>query len=123
MAAAGWPQVSALFWTQVIPSPPFHPRVGYLGRIGCVGIAMAQNVVLAALIGLAPASLYAPYSHLAAVSGGFSALQDQRLGAGIMWTFGDLPFGIAFSVIVHRWLASQSDDTRIAIESHHNTER
>jgi cytochrome c oxidase assembly factor CtaG len=102
--------VSILFWSQVIPSPPLHSRLGYLGRIGCVGIAIAQNVVLAALIGFAQAPLYAPYAHLVAVPGGLSALQDQQIGAGIMWTFGDLPFGIALATLFHQWLASQSDD-------------
>ncbi len=114
--------VSILFWTQVIPSPPLRPRLGYLGRIGCLGAAIAQNVVLAVLLGFAPLPLYAPYAHLATVSGGLSALQDQQFGAGIMWTFGDLPFGIAFSIIVQRWFAAQEDDTSIAIKSH-NAER
>jgi len=102
--------VSFLFWTQVIPSPPLRPRLGYLGRLGCVGIATVQNIALAVLIGFASAPLYAPYAHLLQGSGGFSALQDQQLGAGIMWTFGDLPFGIAFATLVNRWLVSQSDD-------------
>ncbi len=115
--------VSMLFWTQVMSSPPLHPRLGYLGRMGCVGIAIAQNVVLAVLLGFAQVPLYAPYAHLVTGQGGFSALQDQQLGAGIMWTFGDLPFGIALSVLLHRWLASQSDDTGIAVESQHNVER
>ena len=115
--------VSVLFWTQVIPSPPLRPRLGYIGQMVCVGVAIAQNVVLAVLIGFAPAALYAPYIHLSTAPGAFSALQDQQLGAGIMWTFGDVPFGIALSILVQRWLASQSDDTRIAIESHHIAER
>ncbi len=115
--------VSVLFWTQVIPSPPMRPRLGYLGRMGCVGIAIAQNVVLAVLLGFAQVPLYAPYAHLATGLGGLSALQDQQLGAGIMWTFGDLPFGIALSILLHQWLAAQSGDTGIAITSHHNIER
>jgi len=102
--------VSFLFWTQVIPSPPLRPRLGYLGRIGYVGIAVAQNVVLAVLLGFAQVPLYAPYAHLVHGPGALTALQDQQLGAGIMWTFGDLPFGIAFSILVHRWLTSQMDD-------------
>ncbi len=101
--------VSVLFWTQVIPSPPLHPRLGYLGRAGCVGIAIIQNVVLAVLIGFAQTPLYAPYAYLVRRSG-LSALQDQQLGAGIMWVFGDLPFVIAFVVLLYWWLASQSDD-------------
>ena len=115
--------VSFLFWTQVIPSPPLHPRLGYPGRIGCVGIAIVQNLVLAVLIGFAQTPLYAPYAHLAPAPGGLSALQDQQLGAGIMWTFGDLPFAIAFSVLVHRWLASQSDDAGVVIQSQPNAGR
>jgi len=102
--------VSALFWTQVIPSPPLRPRLGYLGRVGLMGIAIVQNVVLAALIGFAQVPLYAPYAHLTLGPGGLSALQDQQLGAGIMWTFGDVPFVIAFVVLMLGWLASQSDD-------------
>src|SRR6266550_6741454 len=109
--------VSVLFWTQVIPSPPLRPRAGYLGRMVCIGIAIAQNVVLAVLLAFAPAPLYAPYAHLAQGPGGFSALQDQQLGAGIMWTFGDLPFMITIGILVQQWLASQSDDTDIAIKS------
>src|SRR6266571_2593305 len=115
--------VSVLFWSQVIPSPPLRSRLGYPGRMGCVGIAIAQNVVLAVLLGFAQVPLYAPYAHLVTGQGGLSALQDQQLGAGIMWTVGDLPFGIALSVLLHRWLASQSDDERIAIPSHQNMER
>lgn len=102
--------VSILFWTQLISSPPLHPRLGYLGRIGCLGVAIAQNLILAVLIGFAPVPLYAPYTHLGTIAGGLSALQDQQFGAGIMWTFGDLPFGITFFILVHRWLVSQSDD-------------
>lgn len=102
--------VSFLYWTQLISSPPLHFRTGYLGRLGCVGFAMAQNVVLAALIGFSQVPLYAPYAHLFTGLGGFSPVQDQQLGAGIMWTFGDLPFGIAFATLVHQWLFSQSDD-------------
>ncbi len=115
--------VSMLFWSQVIPSPPLQPRLGYPGRMGCVGIAIAQNVVLAVLLGFAQVPLYAPYAHLVTGQGGLSALHDQQLGAGIMWTVGDLPFGIALSILLHRWLASQSDDTGIAVESQHNAER
>ncbi len=102
--------VSFFFWTQVIPSPPLRPRLGYLGRAGCVGIAILQNVILAVLIGFAQVPLYAPYAHLALAPGGLSALQDQQLGAGIMWVFGDLPLVIALVVLLNRWLVSQSDD-------------
>jgi cytochrome c oxidase assembly factor CtaG len=102
--------VSVLFWTQVIPSPPLSPRLGYIGRLGCVGFAIIQNIVLAALLGFSQVALYAPYAHLVAAPGGFTALQDQQLGAGIMWTFGDVPFMIAIGILMQHWLATQSDN-------------
>ncbi len=115
--------VSLIFWSMVIPSPPLRPRLSYLGQMMCIGFAIAQNVVLAAVIGFAQVPLYVPYVHLATTQGVFSALQDQQLGAGIMWTFGDLPFGIALSILFQRWLAIHSDDASIAIPTPRATER
>jgi cytochrome c oxidase assembly factor CtaG len=71
---------------------------------------MAQNVILAAVLGFSQVPLYAPYAHLVTGPGGLSALQDQQLGAGIMWTFGDLPFGIALAGLIHLWLGSVSSE-------------
>lgn len=104
------------FWGIVISSPPLRPRLGYLGRLGCVGIGTIQNVVLAVVIGFAQQPLYAPYVHLVGLPGVFSALQDQQIGASIMWTFGDVPFGIALSILVQRWLAEQMDEPAVALE-------
>ena len=59
--------VSVLFWTQVIPSPPLQPCKSYIGRIGCIGVAIVQNLVLAILIAFAQAPLYAPYAQLGTV--------------------------------------------------------
>ncbi len=102
--------VSLLFWAQIIPAPPLHMRAGQLRRMGYIAIAIVQNVILAAILGFASQPLYAPYAHLALGPGGLTALQDQSLGAGIMWTVGDLPFGIAFSILLHQWLTVQLGD-------------
>lgn len=99
--------VSVLFWSQVIPSAPLYPRLGYLGRAGCVGVAIIQNLILAILLGFAPIPLYAPYAHLGTSLVGFTPLQDQQTGAGIMWTVGDVPFTIALSILLQKWLAVQ----------------
>lgn len=102
--------VSLLFWSQVIPSHPLALRTSVLGRAGCVGIAILQNVVLAVLLGFAPTPLYAPYAHLGTnLLAGLTPLQDQQIGAGIMWTAGDVPFTIALSLLLQRWLAGQLD--------------
>lgn len=109
--------VSIIFWSQVIVSPPFYPRVGYIGRLACLGFAIIQNVVLAVLLAFSPAALYAPYAHIVAAPGGFTALQDQQLGAGIMWTFGDVPFMIAIGVIIVQWLLIQSNSNQPGSQS------
>jgi cytochrome c oxidase assembly factor CtaG len=103
--------VSLFFWSQIIPSAPFRPQLGYLGRLGCVGFAIIQNLVLAVLLGFAPAPLYTPYIHLNTLPGSLTTLQDQQFGAGFMWTFGDIPFGIALAILIQRWLATQSGET------------
>jgi putative membrane protein len=115
--------VSVLFWTQLISSPPLRPRLHTAGQMLCIGFAIAQNVALAALIAFAPIPLYAPYAHLAAAPGAFSALQDQQLGAGIMWTFGDVPFGVSLAILFHRWLGEHSGDASIALRAPRATER
>jgi cytochrome c oxidase assembly factor CtaG len=109
--------VSVLFWTQVIPSPPLAPRVGYLGRLACLGFAIVQNVVLAVLLAFSARPLYAPYAHIVAAPGGFTALADQQLGAGIMWTFGDVPFLIAVGALILQWLVTQSASDHTAPSS------
>ncbi len=106
--------VSVIFWTQIIPSPPLYPRVGYIGRLVCLGFTMVQNVVLAIVLAFSPGVLYAPYAHIVAAPGGFTALQDQQLGAGIMWTFGDVPFLIAVLAIIVQWLVTESDSDHVA---------
>src|SRR5258705_258710 len=53
--------VSILFWSQVIPCVPLRPRTGYIGRMGCIGVAIVQNIIFAAVIGFAQVPLYAPY--------------------------------------------------------------
>ena len=115
--------VSVLFWAQLIPSPPLGLRLGYLGKIAIIGVAILQNVALAALLGFATVPLYAPYAHLATVSGSFSAIQDQQLGAGIMWTVGDVPFGVALNFFVQKWISTQMGDAPVAIPSQRATER
>jgi cytochrome c oxidase assembly factor CtaG len=109
--------VSFLYWTQVIPSPPLRLHMGYVGRVVYLGVAIIQNVILAIVLGFAPVSLYAPYAHLITAPGGLSALSDQRLGAGIMWTAGDFPFIGALCILVLLWLASQSDEAEITVQS------
>ncbi len=94
-----------LFWAQVIGAAPASTRLPYAGRIAYVAGAIVPNVALSMYLAFAQHPLYAPYAMLAHRPGGISALADQQIGAGIMWTAGDLPFAIAIAVLVERWMA------------------
>jgi putative membrane protein len=100
-----------LLWAQVIASPPFKPVLAYPGRIGYLVAAMVPNVALSMLLAFSRSPLYPFYADLAHRPGGISAFTDQQIAAGIMWSFGDLPFVIAIVVLAVRWLSPVDDDT------------
>jgi cytochrome c oxidase assembly factor CtaG len=56
-------------------------------------------------LGFAQHPLYGAYAALAHRPGGISALADQQIGAGIMWTAGDMPFVLAIVILSQRWFA------------------
>lgn len=93
-----------LFWAQVWALPPARRPLGLVARIGYVGSAMVPNIGLSMFLAFAQHALYQPYALLATRPGGITALADQQIGAGIMWSAGDMPFAIAMAVLVHRWL-------------------
>ena len=100
-----------LLWTQVIPSPPFRPSLGSPGRIACLVAAMVPAVALSMVLAFSRSPLYPFYADLAHRPGGVSAFTDQQIAAGIMWSFGDMPFVIAIVVLAVRWLSQLDADT------------
>jgi cytochrome c oxidase assembly factor CtaG len=56
------------------------------------------------VLAFASAPLYAPYAAIVHRPGGLSALNDQRLAAGVMWVPGSLTFTVAILVFFYRWL-------------------
>ena len=69
-------------------------------------------MLLAMILAFAPTALYPHYADLAHRPGGFSALSDQQIAAGIMWSAGDLPFGIAIALLAQGWLSAHEARTR-----------
>jgi cytochrome c oxidase assembly factor CtaG len=107
--------VGLLFWLQVIPSPPFGPLLGMIGRGMFLVVAIIQNVALSMVLAFAGRPLYSPYVEIGHRPGGISALMDQQLGAAIMWSVGDLPFVIALIALLMTWLGAQiSEDDETA---------
>ena len=99
------------FWNQVSGSSRATSPPAYSRRIGYVASAMLTNVGLAIFLAFAQHPLYAPYADLARRPGGISALADQQIGAGVMWSAGDLPFAIALALLIHHWLAAHEART------------
>jgi len=90
-----------VFWAQVVGTSPASRRLlTYAGRIVYTAAAMVINVGLSIYLAFAQHPLYNPYALLAHRPGGISALADQQIGAGIMWTAGDMPFAIAIALLV-----------------------
>ncbi len=104
--------VGILFWAQVTASTPAKPTLPSLARVAYVGAGAVSNVLVAMVLAFAPTALFAPYAHLANRPGGITALQDQQIAAGVMWSAGDVPFGIAIALLVQGWLGDQEDRTR-----------
>lgn len=96
-----------LFWAEVLGATRASAALPYSWRVAYVGSAMLVNIGLSVYLAFAQHPLYSPYAMLAHRPGGISALADQQIGAGIMWTAGDMPLAIAIAVLVHRWLAEQ----------------
>jgi putative membrane protein len=93
-----------LFWAQVIGVRPASCSLSHFARIAYLAGTMISNIGLSMYLAFAQHPLYAPYAMLAHRPGGISALADQQMGAGFMWTAGDLPFGIAIAILMHHWL-------------------
>jgi cytochrome c oxidase assembly factor CtaG len=103
-----------LFWTQVFDSPPFRARLDWLQRVAYLIAAMLVGWVVAVVLAFASAPLYAPYAAIVHRPGGLSALNDQRLAAGVMWVPGSLTFTVAILVFFYRWL-DPAPQRRIAV--------
>jgi cytochrome c oxidase assembly factor CtaG len=91
-----------LFWWPAVGLDPAPWRVSHPARIGHVFLQMTQNTFLAFVILNAPV-LYAHYATLVRPWGP-SAIDDQRLAAGIMWLAGDLIFLAAIMLLVAGWM-------------------
>lgn len=94
-----------LFWAQALAVTPARRPLSTLPRIGYVATASVVNIGLSMYLAFAQHPLYSPYALLGHRPGGISALADQQIGAGIMWTAGDMPFAIAIAVLIQQWFA------------------
>ena len=98
-----------LFWGPAAALDPMPSRMGHPGRIGYLFTQMTQNTFLAVVILNASAALYPHYASLDR-TWGMTALEDQRLAAGIMWIAGDAIFLSAIMAVVFGWMRAEKRD-------------
>jgi putative membrane protein len=85
----------------------FDPRPAPLGarygtRVNILWVAMTANVLLGAALALKETALYAAYDEIGR-PWAMSALQDEQLGALIMWIPGSVAWVPAFMVLLRMW--------------------
>jgi putative copper resistance protein D len=99
-----------LFWWPAVALDPAPWRMSHPMRALYVGLQMPQNTLLAVVLLNATAVLYSHYETLIR-SWGPTALEDQRIAAGLMWLAGDAIFITAVLAILWGWMRSEARDT------------
>jgi cytochrome c oxidase assembly factor CtaG len=98
-----------LFWWPAVALDPAPYRLSHPARIVYVFLQMTQNTFLAVAILNATGVLYPHYATIVR-PWGMSALEDQRLAAGIMWIAGDAIFLTAILALVFGWMRAEARD-------------
>jgi cytochrome c oxidase assembly factor CtaG len=102
-----------LFWWPVVAADPGPWRLAHPSRSLYTFLQMPQNTFLAVIILGATVPLYRHYATLQIPWPGWTAtaLDDQRLAAGIMWVGGDLLFIGALAFVVWGWMRAEDANT------------
>lgn len=107
-----------LFWSQVLESPPFHPRLSPFGRVVYTTAGSAASWLLAIVLTIATTPLYPAQS--AGHHGGLSALGDQQLAAGVMLGPGSIPYAIVVFYWLYVWLGAEDPRGRRRVAPRHS---
>jgi len=107
-----------LFWSQVLESPPFHPRLSPFGRVLYTTAGSAASWLLAIILTFATTPLYPAQS--AGHHGGLSALADQQLAAGVMLGPGSISYAIIVFYWLYVWLGTDDTGGRRRIGARHS---
>lgn len=75
---------AVLFWSQVIPSLPFKPRLGYPGQALFCGLAMLWGNVLGFAFVDTTTAFYPYYAALPRAADAISAVNDLHFAGGVM---------------------------------------
>ncbi len=101
---------ATLMWWPVISPLPELPRISYPAQILYLFLMTIPMSIIAVCIGYADHILYPAYSAAPRIWG-MTPMQDQMLGALIMWIPGGLFFFGIISVVFYRWQQRDGDET------------
>ncbi|MDX6400401.1 MAG: putative rane protein [Gaiellaceae bacterium] len=107
-----------LFWSQVLNSPPFHPRLNAFGRVIYTAAGAGASWLLAIVLTFATTPFYPAQS--AGHRGGLSALADQQLAAGVMLGPGSIPYAIVVFYWLYVWLGADNSVERRRVDHRHS---
>ena len=96
-------------WALLVDSPPLFAALAPAGRVVVATAAMLGCWVMSVVLAFAPYAFYPGYYGLASRPGGFSALTDQQLGAGMMWGPGSIPLAIVIFMALASWLQADGE--------------
>jgi putative membrane protein len=102
---------AVLMWWPVLSPLPELPRLSYPGQMLYLFLMTIPMSLVAICIGYADTLLY-PFYASAARLWGITPMQDQMIGALIMWIPGGLFFFAIISVVFFRWQQMGGDDSR-----------
>jgi cytochrome c oxidase assembly factor CtaG len=95
---------SALFWTQIIPSPPFATRLAYPLRALYTGAAAVQGNVIDALFMFSTTLFYPYYAQGARASWMPTPLEDQHIAGALMGTMTTILMSVVVVILLGLWL-------------------
>jgi len=105
---------AVLMWWPILSPLPELPRLSYPAQMLYLFLLSIPMSLVAVCIGMADHILYPWYASAPRIWG-ISPMQDQMIGALIMWIPGGLFFFAIISVVFYRWQRLE-DDSRIGAQ-------
>jgi len=99
--------VGALFMAYVVGVDAIPGALGYGARVLYLVVLLIFHTFLGVALLTSKTVIAADWYHGVVRSWGGSPLSDQRTGAGVLWTAGELFGLVAIGVVVYQWMAAE----------------
>ena len=106
---------AVLMWWPVLSPLPELPRLSYPGQMLYLFLLSIPMSLVAICIGYADHVLYPFYSSAPRILG-ITPMQDQMIGALIMWIPGGLFFFVIISFVFFKWQKIDGDESRVGAQ-------